>query len=226
MAKAPVRNRRSTKRGMSFKSNTYFYDLPDVPTKEISALTNTKPAIATSVGHGLKTGDVVWLESEENGAINGYYLVDVSNEDTFALMILDGEDTGTITDAKFTTPKRYSFCDATSVKISAFKTKEINVTTICDEDSVVELETEPGTISLSGLWEPDKAVQSFLEDMAEEKETIFFTMKPKGSKRMRGYQVKITSYDWDGKSEDKWQFAMELKINGRGRKLDMTTGAK
>ncbi|PIT54747.1 phage tail tube protein [Snodgrassella alvi] len=218
--------KKSAKRGMSFNSRTYFYDLPETPTKVISDLTNTKPAIATSVGHGLKTGDAVWVESIENDAINGYYLVSVSNEDSFALMTLDGEDIGTVTDAKFTTVKRYSFCDATSVKIAAIKTKAIDATTICDEGAVTELEKEPGTISLSGLWVPDKEVQDFLEEMAEELETIFFTLKPKGSKYMRGYQVKITSLDWDGKSGDKWQFSIELQINGRSRKLDMTTGAK
>ncbi|PIT14006.1 hypothetical protein BGI32_08230 [Snodgrassella alvi] len=218
--------KKSAKRGMSFNSRTYFYDLPETPTKVISDLTNTKPAIATSVGHGLKTGDAVWVESVENDAINGYYLVSVSNEDSFALMTLDGEDIGTVTDAKFTTVKRYSFCDATSVKIAALKTKAIDATTICDEGAVTELEKEPGTISLSGLWAPDKEVQDFLEEMAEELETIFFTLKPKGSKYMRGYQVKITSLDWDGKSGDKWQFSIELQINGRSRKLDMTTGAK
>ncbi|PIT52317.1 hypothetical protein BHC44_08800 [Snodgrassella alvi] len=218
--------KKSAKRGMSFNSRTYFYDLPETPPKVISDLTNTKPAIATSVGHGLKTGDAVWVESIENDAINGYYLVSVSNEDSFALMTLDGEDIGTVTDAKFTTVKRYSFCDATSVKIAAIKTKAIDATTICDEGAVTELEKEPGTISLSGLWVPDKEVQDFLEEMAEELETIFFTLKPKGSKYMRGYQVKITSLDWDGKSGDKWQFSIELQINGRSRKLDMTTGAK
>ncbi|WP_239323651.1 phage tail tube protein [Snodgrassella gandavensis] len=218
--------KKSAKRGMSFNSRTYFYDLPETPTKVISELTNTKPAIATSVGHGLKTGDAVWVESVENEAINGYYLVSVSNEDSFALMTLDGEDIGTVTDAKFTTVKRYSFCDATSVKIAAIKTKTIDATTICDEGAVTELEKEPGTISLSGLWVPDKEVQDFLEEMAEELETIFFSLKPKGSKYMRGYQVKITSLDWDGKSGDKWQFSIELQINGRSRKLDMTTGAK
>ncbi len=228
MAKAqgqPVA-KRSSKRGMSFNSRTYFYDLPETPTKEITALSNTKPAIATAVGHGLKTSDVIWVESVENEAINGYYLVSVSNEDTFALMTLNGEDIGTVTDAKFTTVKGYLFCDATSVKIAALKTKAIDATTICDEGSVTELEKEPGTISLSGLWAPDKAVQDFLEEMAEELETIFFTLKPRGSKYMRGYQVKITSLDWDGKSGDKWQFAIELQINGRSRKLDTTTGAK
>lgn len=218
--------KKSAKRGMSFNSRTYFYDLPETPTKVISELTNTKPAIATSVGHGLKTGDAVWVESVENEAINGYYLVSVSNEDSFALMTLDGEDIGTVTDAKFTTVKRYSFCDATSVKIAAIKTKAIDATTICDEGAVTELEKEPGTISLSGLWAPDKEVQDFLEEMAEELETIFFSLKPKGSKYMRGYQVKITGLDWDGKSGDKWQFSIELQINGRSRKLDMTTGAK
>lgn len=218
--------KKSAKRGMSFNSRTYFYDLPETPTKVISELTNTKPAIATSVGHGLKTGDAVWVESVENEAINAYYLVSVSNEDSFALMTLDGEDIGTVTDAKFTTVKKYSFCDATSVKIAAIKTKAIDATTICDEGAVTELEKEPGTISLSGLWAPDKEVQDFLEEMAEELETIFFSLKPKGSKYMRGYQVKITSLDWDGKSGDKWQFSIELQINGRSRKLDMTTGAK
>ncbi|PIT08229.1 phage tail tube protein [Snodgrassella alvi] len=226
MAKAQPRRKKSIKRGMDFTGQTCFYDLPDMPTKGITSLTNTKPAIATAVGHGLKTGDVIWVESEESEGINGYYLVDVSNEDTFALMILDGEDIGTITDAKFTTPKRYSFCDATSVKISAFKTKEQDVTTICDDGTVVELIREAGTISLSSLWVPDKPVQEFLEEMAEELETIFMTLKPKGSKTIRGYQVKITSYDWDGKSGDKWQAALELKINGRGRRVKITTGAE
>ncbi|NUE66970.1 phage tail tube protein [Snodgrassella sp. ESL0253] len=226
MAKAPARNHRRTKRGMSFTCSTSFYDLPDVPTQAIENLSNTKPAIATAVAHGLKTGDVIWVESAESSAINGYYLVSVSNADTFAVMTLDGEDIGTVTDAKFTTVKRYSFCDATSIKIAAIKTKAIDATTNCDEGAVTELEKEPGTISLSGLWAPDKEVQDFLEEMAEELETIFFTFRPKGSKYMRGYQVKITSLDWDGKSGDKWQFSIELQINGRSRKLDMTTGAK
>lgn len=224
MAQAPKKTRISTKRGTPFTNQTAVFDLPDVPTNEITNLSNSKPAIATSLAHGLSTSDAIWLESETNSAINGYYLVSVNTEDSFAVIGLNGEDLGTITDAKFTKLIRYPFCDATSIKISPIKTKETDVTTNCDEDPVTEVQKESGTISMSGLWMPDKKVQDFLEEMAEETETIFLTVKPKKSKTLRGYQVKITSFDEDGKSGDLWQFSMELKLIGRQRKLDTTSG--
>lgn len=219
-------SRRRVTRGKSYKHILNVYAMPEIPTNEITALTNTKPAIASALAHGLKTGDAIWLESVSNEAINGYYLVDVSDEDTCAIIGLDGTDIGTVTDAKFTALRCYRFCDATSVKISKFKTKEVDVTTNCDESSVTETEKEAGSISLSGLWVPDKPVQNMLEEVAEEMDTIFITIQLKDSRYIFGFQVKITSFDQDGKSGDKWQFALELKINGSNRKLDTAKGVK
>jgi len=215
-------SRRSTKRGKSFNSIVNIYAMPEVPTKVITTLSNTKPAIANAIAHGLNTGDAVWIESITNDSINGYYLVQVSNEDTFAVIGLDGSDIGTVKDAKFTSPPCYRFCDSTSVKISKFKTKEVDVTTICDESGVTETEKESGSISLSGLWVPDKPVQNLLEEVAEDMDTLFITIQLKGSRYIFGFQAKITSFDQDGKSGDKWQFSLELKINGSNRKLNIT----
>lgn len=209
-----------TKRGMSFTGQLTVYDLPAVADKEIVSLSNTKPAIANALAHGLNTGDAIWVESESNEAINGYYLVDKSNEDTFALIGLDGTDIGTVTDAKFATMEAHLFCDVTSMKVSPLKTKTSDVTTICDAAPVTEVDKEAGSMSLSALWVPDKPVQDLIDELSAELETIFFKYSPKQSSQIFGYQVKITSLDQDGKSGEKWQLSIEATINGTIRKLN------
>lgn len=205
---------------MSFTGQLTVYDLPAVATKEIVSLSNTKPAIANALAHGLNTGDAIWLESESNEAINGYYLVNVSNEDTFAVIGLDGSDIGTVTDAKYTIMDAHLFCDVTSMKVSKLKTKTSDATTICDSDPVTEIEKEAGSMSLSALWMPDKPIQDLLDDLSEEMETIFVTYKPRQSSQIFGYPVKITGFDQDGKVGEKWQLSIEATINGSIRKLN------
>ena len=208
-----------TKRGMSFTGQLTVYDLPAVADKEIVSLSNTKPAIANALAHGLNTGDAIWVESESNEAINGYYLVNKSDEDTFALIGLDGTNIGTVTDAKFATMEAYLFCDVTSMKISKLKTKTSDATTICDADPVIEVDKEAGSMNLSAFWMPDKPVQDLIDELSGEMETIFFKYSPKESRQIFGYQVKITSLEQDGKSGEKWQLSIEATINGAIRKL-------
>lgn len=213
----------STKRGLPFVGKSLVCIKQAAAANAITALSNTDPAIANALAHGLKTGDAIWLESKSNEAINGYYLIEVSNEDTFAVIGLDGTDIGTVTDAKFTAPECYQFCDVNSLKVDAVKTKEDDATTICDEDPYTEVTIEAGSLSMSGLWQPDKEVQGILYKMAKAGETIFFIYKPKHSKVMFGYQLKITSMSNDGKSRENWTFSLDGKINGTIRIVKVDT---
>lgn len=146
-------------RGIGFQSAIRIYKQPDDVAAHgaaITHLTNTNPAIATVDNHTLQNGDVVYVESEHNEAVNGYYFVTVSNENTFALLDLDGTDIGTLTDAKYVAVEYFNFCDANSCSIEAMKTKSTDATTNCDDGPVTELERDPGTISIGALWAPDK----------------------------------------------------------------------
>ena len=203
-----------TKRGMAFKGEFWVYDLAAVADKAIASLSNTKPAIANALAHGLKTGDGIWIESETNSGINGYYLVDVSNEDTFAVIGLDGTGIGTVTDAKFTAPESYLLCDVTDLKVDDLKTKEEDDTVICDDEPHTSVRKEPGAISVSGIWNPDKTAQEILDELIQSTETLLFTYKPKNSTLKFGYQVVITNSSKQAKVNEDWKFSMDGKING------------
>lgn len=204
----------STNRGMAFKGAFWVYDLPDAATKAIASLSNTSPAIANALAHGLKTGDGIWIESETNSGINGYYLVDVSNEDTFAVIGLNGEDIGTVTDAKFTAPECYLLCNVTDIKVDDLKTKEDDDTTICDEEPHTSVRKEPGAISVSGIWNPDKISQEILDNLIQKTQTLLFVYKPKNSTLKFGYQAVITNSSKQAKVNEDWKFSMDGKING------------
>jgi hypothetical protein len=60
----------------------------------VSALTNANPAVATSTGHGLATGDVIKLESGWNRLNDRVFKVTVIDVNTFSL---DGVDTTSTT---------------------------------------------------------------------------------------------------------------------------------
>lgn len=204
----------STTRGMAFKGAFWVYDLPDAATKAIASLSNTSPAIANALAHGLKTGDGIWIESETNSGIDGYYLVDVSNEDTFAVIGLNGENIGTVTDAKFTAPECYLLCNVTDLKVDDLKTKEDDDTTICDEEPHTSVRKEPGAISVSGIWNPDKISQEILDNLIQKTQTLLFAYKPKNSTLKFGYQVVITNSSKQAKVNEDWKFSMDGKING------------
>ncbi|WP_367417159.1 hypothetical protein [Snodgrassella alvi] len=209
----------STKRGLAFKGQFWIYDLPAVAGKAIASLSNTKPVIANALAHGLKTGDGIWIESETNSGINGYYLVDVSNEDTFAVIGLNGEDIGTVTDAKFAALECYMLCNVTDLKVDDLKTKENDDSTICDAGAHTSTSKDSGAISVSGIWNPDIKAQEILDELIQTTETLLFAYKPEKSTLKFGYQVVITNSSKQAKATEDWKFSMDGKINGTIRQV-------
>lgn len=209
-------------RGEGFQSQLRIYKQPlTANDKPIDSISNEKPAKATITGNTLKDGDAVYVTSVSNEAVNGYYLVGkgASATDVVTLYGLDGTGIGTVTDAKYNAVEYFNFCDATSVKIEAMKTKTTDATTNCDEAPVTELEKDAGSISIGALWSPDKEVHEYIDDCFEDLVGFFIMFKPHNSLMLYGFDVKITSYSNDGQANEKWKSSVEMVVNGRKRKM-------
>ncbi|CAB4163326.1 Phage tail tube protein 3 [uncultured Caudovirales phage] len=61
--------------------------------KNITALTNANPAVATSVAHGYTTGDEILLTSGWEDATQSVYKITVLTADTFSILGLDTTNT-------------------------------------------------------------------------------------------------------------------------------------
>jgi hypothetical protein len=62
--------------------------------RNVTAITNANPAVATSVAHGYTTGDEILLTSGFEDATDSVYLITVLTVDTFAIRGLDTSNTG------------------------------------------------------------------------------------------------------------------------------------
>jgi len=71
----------------------FFFSETFAPAKNVSAITNANPALASSTAHGFVDGDEILLTSGWEDASDTVYKVDQQSADTFLVLGLDTTDT-------------------------------------------------------------------------------------------------------------------------------------
>lgn len=174
----------------------------------------TAPNVATAA-NTLANGDVVWLESAANPAINGLYVASSVSSSKFHAVGLDTTLTGTAADAKFTKVETYGFCDATSIDVEVATVDFEDFTTNCDDYPYEEGTLKAGSIQLEIAYDPDKEVDKYLESLLFSQQETMFQFKPKGKKSLRSFVCTVSSWKFNGQSNGKYKGSLGLKIKSR-----------
>ncbi|WP_156471641.1 hypothetical protein [Snodgrassella sp. CFCC 13594] len=160
---------------------------PGTPSNSITALTNANPSVATVTDHNLTSGDAIYLTSDNISGQQNWFLVDVIDENSFAVIGLDGTSIGTVTDAKFIKGDSFGFCETTDMKVTPYSVKFNDDTTVCDAYPSEYPTLEAGSISIGAMWSTDNGVQDYLEDLGQVLGSTFVVFKPKSAKTIRGF---------------------------------------
>lgn len=140
----------------------------DSPTPGITAITKANPAVVTDAGHNLVDGSVIKPSgivgmTELNG---GTYIVNVLSSSQFELVGVDSSGYTTyVSGGTYTTAVMSNFCELTALDQADGATAEIDVSTICSDDSA-EFESgiaDPGTTTLDYNFAPLVAVQAAIK---------------------------------------------------------------
>ena len=203
------------KRGVSFNGTQIkFAKAAGTPATDITALSTANPAVAAAT-NSLANGDVVYVASEANPAINGLYVVSGASGTKFNVVGLDTTTVGTATDAKFVKVDTYGFCDATSLDIEPATVDYEDFTTNCDDYPYEEGTLKPGSIQVELNYDPDKDVDQYLEGLMFSQTDTVFQFKPKGKKALRSFVCSVSSWKFNGQSNGKYKGSLSLKIKSR-----------
>lgn len=140
----------------------------DSPSPAITAITKANPAVVTSAGHPLISGDVIYINSvvgmtEVNG---GTFIVEKLSSSQFSLFGVDSTGYGTyVSGGRFNTGTFSNLCELTNYNRQGGSSPEIPATTICSTAQEYELGLPDfGTTQLSFNFAPGTTVQGALHD--------------------------------------------------------------
>lgn len=187
-------------------------------TKAITDISETDPALVTSVGHGLALGAVGRIESvvgmtELNGNL---YVVDNPDADDFELAGVDATGYTPYTSGGTFAPLVFSaFCELTGVDQQDGTTDEIEVTTICS--TAKEFETglsDSGTLTLNYNFAPNTGVQAAIRaaKVAGEQVAVRITFPNSGGTIVMTGSVQQSSFS--GAVSGVWTGSTTLKLSG------------
>ncbi|MNK93878.1 Phage tail protein [compost metagenome] len=149
---------------LKFQGSTLQVSTGAAAIKTITDISETDPALVTSVAHGLLLGAVGRIAAvvgmtELNGNL---YVVDNPDTDDFELAGVDATGYAPYTSGGTFAPLIFSaFCELTGVDQQDGTTDEIDVTTICS--TAKEFETglsDAGTLTLNYNFAPNTGVQA------------------------------------------------------------------
>lgn len=187
---------------------------PTTPADSITALSVDEVAVATA-NNTLNNGDVIYIESVHNPAINGTYIASKTSATKFNVVGLDTKVKGTATDAKFTKVDAMGICDIKNLKVNDAKVKYEDMTTNCDEYPYEVGTVESGEITADIVYDPEKDVIAYLEELKFSQFDTVFQFKLKGNKNIRSYICSVSSFEYSGQSNEKWKGSISLKVKSR-----------
>ena len=149
----------------SFKQTQMkFYRKPDNATVNVTAVSNAAPAVLDTADPTIKSGNVVYLQSD-NPAANGLYMVEVKTNGKITLLGTDFTAIGTVANAKLAVAKEMAYCMATQLNMDFGSISYSDVTTNCDDYPQEEGEVQAGSYSGQAYSNPSNPVENLMEEI-------------------------------------------------------------
>ena len=205
----------------SFKQTQMkFYRKPAAAAIDVTAVSNAAPAVLDTADQTIKSGDVVYLQSD-NPAANGLYMVEVKTNGNITLLGTDFTAIGTVENAKIAVAEEMAYCMATQLNVDVGSISYSDVTTNCDDYPQEEGEVQAGSYSGQAYSNPSNQVETLMEDALFSQETLFFAWKSKDVAILRGGRIVIESFKLSGKTKEKWTADFGFKMKSRPVRLAM-----
>ena len=203
---------------LKFQGSTLQVSTGTAATKTITDISETDPALVTSVAHGLLLGAVGRIEAvvgmtELNGNL---YVVDNPDTDDFELAGVDATGYTPYTSGGTFAPLVFSaFCELTRVDQQDGTTDENEVTTICS--TAKEFETglsDAGTLTLNYNFAPNTGVQAAMRaaKVAGDEIAVRITFPNSGGTIVMIGSVQQSSFS--GAVSGVWTGSTTLKLSG------------
>ncbi|QMT33618.1 hypothetical protein LNQ82_03715 [Conchiformibius steedae DSM 2580] len=197
-----------------YETQIKFGRKPDTVNQSLTIGASKDPDIAAT-GHGLETGDVIYIEGASHPAANGFFTVKTRSSTNFTLVGQDFTGAGRISGARYAKVTMTGFCDATSIDVEPAGVSFTDVTTNCDNYPQEEGELEAGSASMELYYDPESRVQQMLENAMFSQETLYMQTKPKGVNIVRGFACSVENWKYRGKVKDKYTANVGFKLKSR-----------
>ena len=205
----------------SFKQTQMkFYCKPDAVAIDVTAVSNAAPAVLDTADQTIKSGDVVYLQSD-NPAANGLYMVEVKTEGKITLLESDFTAIGAVANAKIAAAKELSYCMATQLNVDFGSISYSDVTTNCDDYPQEEGELQAGSYSGQAFSNPKNSVEQLIERGLRAQETLFFAWRVKDVAVCRGSRISVENLKVSGKTKEKWTADFSFKMKSPPVFLEM-----
>lgn len=205
----------------SFKQTQMkFYRAPANAAIDVTAVSNAAPAVLDTADQTIKSGDVVYLQSD-NPAANGLYMAEVKTKGKITLLGANFTAIGTVANAKLAVVEEMAYCMATQLNVDFGSISYSDVTTNCDDYPQEEGEVQAGSYSGQAYSNPSNQVEALMEDALFSQETLFFAWKSKDVTILRGSRIVVESFKLTGKTKEKWTADFGFKMKSRPGRLAM-----
>lgn len=182
----------------------------------ITASANTPTIINTGSSHGLKDGDVIYIDGAAHPSANGFFQVKKNGDTELILSDQDFSDYGDLGgNMSFRQAIMSPFCDATSKEEDRGSKSYEDVTTNCDDYPQEEGELESGSLKFAFYHDPEDELQQYIEKKFFDDETIFVQTKPKTVSILRGYRAAVATFTDSGEVKGKLKGNIELKLRSK-----------
>lgn len=174
----------------------------DSTTKTPTSINTSVPTapVFTLSGHGLVSGDVVWLSGTEYPTASGYFPVKKSSDSTFIVVGVDFSflSSADLNKIRYQKAEMSGMCDARNIKATSFNISLEDVTSNCDPVKVEEGIIETGESSMDLNWKIDNRLHQKLENMGETQTPTYYQFKKWGGSIVRGYKATVNSFEYSG----------------------------
>lgn len=210
----------SNKKLSFYQTQMKFSSKPLSVNTTVTKITNAAPAVMTVSEMNLKTGDVVFITSE-NEMVKGFYQIKSSGSGTYELVGSDFTQVGDIKNPKYAKADTIAFCMATSLDYEPVTVSFSDVTTNCDGYPMEEGELEAGSASGSAYYNPENPVHILLRNHIYSQEPLFFQWKPRDTNILTGVTVAVESFSVSGQTKEKYTADFGLKLQSKDSQITL-----
>lgn len=175
------------------------YDSSVMTPENITVTVPTAPVFNYS-GHGLESGDVIWLSGTDYPTASGYFPIKVNSDNDFIVVGADFSflSRTDLSKIRYQKAEMSGMCDARNIKITPFNIAKEDVTSNCDPVKVEEGIVEAGESSMDLNWKIDNRLHQKLENMGETQTPTYYQFKKLGGNIVRGYKATVSSFEYSG----------------------------
>lgn len=167
-----------------------------------TSITVTVPTapVFNMTGHGLQSGDVIYLSGVDYSSASGFFPVKRNSDGAFVVVganfsFLSSAD---LSKVRYQKVIMSGMCDARNIKLTSFSTSSDDVTTNCDEVKVEESIVEAGESSMEINWKLDSRLHQQIENMGEAQAPTYIQFKPLNVNILRGFKATVSSFEYSG----------------------------